>query len=127
MNQLKKFSVPFKYLKNKVLGKHFELSIVLTDSKLSRKLNKTYRKKNKPANVLSFPLSKESGEIFIDLVTAKKEAPIYGLPYKEFIISLFIHGLLHLKGMKHGDTMERTEKKLLHGATNLYRHRHRNL
>ena len=77
-----------------------------------------YRGKNKPANVLSFPLSNKSGEIFIDLVTAQKDAKKFEMPFQKFVAYLFIHGLLHLKEMKHGATMEQAEKKLLHGASN---------
>lgn len=126
MRKNEKFSIPFTKLKNHVFGKGFELSLVFTDSRLSRRLNRTYRGKNKPANVLSFPLSKKSGEIFIDLVTAKKDARKFEMTFRDFVALLFIHGLLHLKGMRHGDTMERAEKKLLHVASNLGRNRHRN-
>jgi len=121
-----KFSIPFTRLKNSALGQDFELSLVFIDNIFSRRLNKKYRGKNKPANILSFPLSKKSGEIFIDLVTAKKEARKFEMSFRDFVTFLFIHGLLHLKGMRHGDTMERAEKKLLHGTSNLGRHRHRN-
>jgi probable rRNA maturation factor len=112
------FSIPFTRLKNAVLGNGFELSLVFINKTLSRKLNRTYRKKDKSADVLSFPLSKQSGEIFIDLETAQKEAPGFDMPFPKFVAYLFIHGILHLKGMRHGDTMERKEKKLLHGASN---------
>lgn len=121
-----RFSIPFDKLKNKVLGKSFELSLVFVDNVFSRRLNKIYRKKNKPANILSFPLSKKSGEIFIDLVTAKKDSKKFEMSFRNFVEFLFVHGLLHLKGMRHGDTMDEAEKKLLHGTTNLGRNRHRN-
>ncbi|MBI2065865.1 MAG: rRNA maturation RNase YbeY [Candidatus Zambryskibacteria bacterium] len=111
------FSIPFTRLKNIILSRNFELSLVFVDSAFSRRLNVKHRRKNKPANVLSFPLSKKSGEIFIDLITARKEAKKFKMSFQTFVTFLFIHGLLHLKGMKHGDTMERTEKKLLHDAT----------
>ena len=117
-----KFSIPFSRLKNVVLGKNFELSLVFVDSAFSRRLNKTYRHQNKPANILSFPLSKKSGEIFIDLITAQKDAKKFGMTFRKFVIFLFIHGILHLKGMRHGDTMDRAEKQLLHGASNRSRH-----
>ena len=117
-----KFSIPFTRLKNAVLGQSFELSLVFTDNVFSRRLNAKYRGENKPANVLSFSLSKKLGEIFINLVTAKKEARKFKMSFKDFVTFLFIHGLLHLKGMEHGDTMERAEKKLLYGTSNLGRH-----
>ncbi len=59
--------------------------------------------KDKVSNVLSFPLSKHSGEI---LICPRAAAP-YTIGY------LFIHGLLHLKGHKHGATMERIEQTVL--------------
>lgn len=62
------------------------------------------------------------GEIFIDLVTAKKEMGKFDMSFDKFVTYLFIHGLLHLKGMEHGYTMERTEKKLLHGTPHHSRH-----
>lgn len=117
-----KFSIPFTRLKNHVLERRYELSLVFADPKLSRRLNTKYRGKSKPANVLSFPLAKKSGEIFIDLVTAQKEATKFEMSFQKFVEFLFIHGLLHLKGMKHGATMEQAEEKLLHGTSNRSRH-----
>ncbi len=67
---------------------------------------------NKPTNILSFPLDKKSGEIFITLSVAKKEAPNFDRTFSNFVAFLFIHGLMHLKGHDHSDTMERAESKL---------------
>ena len=114
-------------LKNTVLGRSYDLSLVFIDKTKSRKLNQIYRKKNKPTNVLSFPISEEMGEIFIDRETSRRETGKFGMTFEEFIDFLFIHGLLHLKGMQHSDKMEKAEKKLLYGTTNSSRHRHRNL
>ena len=117
----------FSRLKNIVLGKHYELSLVFIDAAHSRKLNRVYRNKNKSTNVLSFPISKKSGEIFIDLDTAKSEAPKFGMTFQKFVTYLFIHGILHLKGMEHGGKMEKRELKLLNGAPNRSRDRYRNI
>jgi probable rRNA maturation factor len=97
-------NVPFANMKDVVLGKNYELSLVFIGETLSRKLNKKYREKDRATNVLSFPLTKFSGEIFITPSVAKKEGHSVGF--------LFIHGLLHLKGYDHGDTMERAEEKI---------------
>ena len=102
-----------KKIKDAVLGKEYELSLVFASSTLSRKLNRIYRGKDKPTNVLAFPLSKTSGEIFIDKTTARKEYKNFGMTFEKFVKFLFIHGLLHLKGMQHGDRMEKAETKLL--------------
>lgn len=120
-----KFIIPFTSLKNMVLGKKFSLSLVFTDEVFSRNLNKIYRGYDKPANVLGFLLSRQSGEIFIDLVTARKEKRKFGMTFPKFVEFLFIHALLHLKGMEHGDTMEKTELKLLNGSPNRKRNRYR--
>ena len=93
--------MPFAKIKTATLGKDYSLSLVFISKEKSRKLNFSYRDKNKPANILSFPLDKKTGEIFICPAIAKKETPI-----------LFIHGLLHLKGHVHGDMMDRAEAKL---------------
>ena len=122
-----RFTINFTKLKDAILSKHYELSLVFTDTKLSRKLNRIYRGKDKPTNILSFPVSKKSGEIFIDLVTARREAPKFEMSFNLFVKFLFIHGLLHLKGMDHSAKMERVEKKILYGTSNSSGHRHRNL
>lgn len=103
--------LPFADIKDAVLGKNYELSLVFIGSTLSRRLNREMRKKDKPANVLSFPLSKESGEIFIDVGHAAKQSPQFDETPKQFIAHLYVHGLYHLKGMDHGEAMESGEAK----------------
>ena len=93
--------VPFLKMKDVALGKNYSLSMVFVGKQTSHKLNLAYRHKNKPTNILSFGLDKKTGEIFITPSIAKKE-----------VASLFIHGLMHLKGMEHGSTMEKAETKL---------------
>lgn len=61
-------------MKDKVLGKKYELSVVFIGDKKSQSLNKQFRNKNYTANVLSFPVDDDMGEIFINYPNAKKEA-----------------------------------------------------
>src|ERR1035437_4335446 len=105
--------LPFVYIKNKILGKDYQLSLGLLKSLKQKQINLKYRKINETTNILSFPLSKNSGEITIDPVKVKKDAPIFNMNYSQFFKYLFIHGCLHLKGFKHSSTMERQEKKYL--------------
>ncbi len=105
-------SLPFVNMKNEVLGKKYELSLVFIGEKLSRKLNKKYRKKDKPTNILSFPLSDNEGEIFINLSLAKKEAKKFNRDFSNFVGFLVIHGLVHLKGFAHSSRMEEKEIKI---------------
>src|SRR3989338_3423932 len=57
--------VPFARIKDEILGKKYVLSIAFVDAKISKKINKEQRGKNKPTNVLSFSLSKTEGELVI--------------------------------------------------------------
>ena len=104
--------LPFEEMKNEILGKKYEISLVFIGDTTSKKLNFKYRGKDKPANILSFPLSKNEGEIFINLNKAKKDAKKFDSTPSKFIGFLFIHGLLHLKGYSHSSTMESMEQTL---------------
>lgn len=105
-------SVPFAKMKDAALGADYSLSLVFIGNLKSRQLNKAYRDKDKPTNILSFPLDKNTGEIFINLNIAKKEASKFERNFTNFVAFLFIHGLMHLKGMEHGSTMDKAETKL---------------
>lgn len=105
-------SLPFEDIKNEVLGKKYYLSLVFIGDKLSKKLNNEYRKKNKPADILSFPLSNNEGEIFINYKLAEKKAKKYNKKNSDYIGFLFIHGVIHLKGFEHSSKMEEQEKKI---------------
>jgi len=106
-------SLPFLRIKERVLGKPYDVSVVFIGDKRSRDLNKRYRGKDKPTNILSFSLSANEGEIFINLRQAKKDAPRFKKRYNTFVGFLFIHGLLHLKGLEHGKKMEQEEEKFM--------------
>ena len=99
-------------IKNAVLGKDYELSFSFVSEKKIQELNKKYRGINAPTDILSFELEKGAGEIFICKKMAREKARLFARPFPNFLIFLFIHGLCHLKGMDHGATMERQERKI---------------
>lgn len=103
----------FEKLKNDILGKQYSLSIAYVNEEKSREINKKYRKKNKPTNVLSFSLRKNEGEIVLCLSVIRKEAEIFSKNFGQYLGFLVIHGMLHLKGLKHGKVMEKEEEKYL--------------
>jgi probable rRNA maturation factor len=105
--------LPFVSIKNKILGNNYDLSITLLTSKKQKEINLKYRNKDETTNILSFPLSKNSGEITIDPTKAKKDSSLFNMTYTKFFKYLVIHGCLHLKGFKHSSTMEKEEKKYL--------------
>lgn len=101
-----------KHMKDTVLGKTYELSVVIAGDATLKKLNKTYRRKNQTTDVLSFSLSKNSGEIYLNPRDAARQAPDFGMKILPFLEFLFIHAMLHLKGYDHGSTMEHEEQIL---------------
>lgn len=103
--------IPFSLLKNEILGKNYSLSVAFVQEKESQAINKKYRQKNKPTNILSFNLSKTEGEIILCPTVIKKEAKNFSKTFPQFLGFLVIHGMLHLKGMEHSSTMEQVEEK----------------
>ncbi len=91
----------------------WEVSLVFAGEVRAKKLNTLMRGKTYVPNVLSYKVGKEHGEIIICPKVAIREAASFGLSPKLFIVFLFIHGLLHLKGYRHGTTMEKCQWKLL--------------
>ncbi|MDO8517761.1 MAG: rRNA maturation RNAse YbeY [bacterium] len=129
---MKKTPANFNKIKDFVLGKKYDLSVAFISSAAMRRAMK-YKKlsakkprrlqskvgvptkasgKNDASNVLAFPLSKNSGEILLCPATARTQCKAYGMNERVFVAYLFIHGLLHLRGIPHGVTMERMEHKI---------------
>ena len=105
--------IPYLKIKETLLGQNFSLTVIFCTPEESKERNKTYRGKNYPTNILSFPLEKNEGEIYISLSVARKDAKKFEMPYLKFLHLLVIHGCLHLKGHDHGSTMEELEEKHL--------------
>lgn len=110
-NSFKVDGLLFGNMKDAVLGEKYELSVVFIGPKEMQHINKTYRNKDYVTDILSFPLSKTSGEIFICRQKADQKSKEYNREKSNFIHFLFIHGLVHLKGFEHGSRMDREEEK----------------
>jgi len=102
---------PYQTIKEAILGKKYTLSLTFIGTKRAQTLNQQYRKKDYVPNVLSFPLDPSTGEVYICPAIAYPEAKDYFLTREGYIAFLFIHGLLHLKGLDHSEEMERLERK----------------
>ncbi len=102
-----------------------ELSIVITDDAQVRDLNRRFRDKDAPTNVLSFPMQEGEfsditpgllGDVVISLDTARAEALETGISTDERMSQLLIHGILHLMGFDHElgeDQARKMEEKSL--------------
>src|SRR5882724_1294740 len=85
-----------------------ELAIVLTDDSAIRSLNRDWRSKDKPTNVLSFPARRNGretphhlGDIVIAYQTTTREAEAERKPFLHHLAHLAVHGFLHLIGYDH--------------------------
>lgn len=89
-----------------------EVNLILVGDKEIHRLNKKFRKKDKPTDVLAFPMGEEGilGDIAISTETTKRNAKHYGVSYKQELKRLVIHGVLHLVGYDHGRKMSNAEK-----------------
>lgn len=106
-------NLPFLELKEDILGKDFDLSLSFVSEKEAKNLNKKHRGKDYIPNTLSFPYSPKSGEIFLQLETILSQAPEFEMSEPTYLLYIYIHSLLHLKGLDHGSEMDKLEKKYL--------------
>jgi probable rRNA maturation factor len=98
-----------------------ELSVLVTGDREIRRLNREWRGKDKPTDVLSFeqpPHTGLLGDVVISLDTARRQAAEGGRPLSEELARLLAHGLLHLVGHDHlrpaeARRMARAEVELL--------------
>ena len=101
------------------------LCIRIVGPAASRRLNREYRGKDKPTNVLSFPASSEErehgdslGDLVICAAVVQREAREQGKPAPAHWAHMVVHGVLHLQGFDHetraeAATMETRERELL--------------
>jgi probable rRNA maturation factor len=90
-----------------------ELSLLFVNDLQIQALNQRYLRRDKPTNVLAFPMRKGEfsilhphllGDIVISVETAKRQSNRFGLNEMGMIILLMIHGTLHLIGYEHEGT-----------------------
>ena len=113
---------PRKY---KFLSKNVSFTLLLSNNKNIKKLNKKFRNKNKPTDILSFPLSHKTsikkdtylGDIIISFnyMNKDKEKRLF----KITVIKTFIHGFLHLLGFDH--IKDKDYKKMITEENKIYK------
>ena len=97
---------PSKY---RFLNKKVSVNLVLSNNENIKRLNKKFRKKNKPTDILSFPFKKKMkinkktfiGDIIISYNFIDKPKAQKLDIFKKKLIKVFIHGFLHLLGFDH--------------------------
>ncbi len=111
-------NITLKHVENDA-GKNLAISFLLTSNENIKELNRKFRKKNRPTNVLSFPMMKiyegisYLGDIALSLETLKLESDNQNMYKYDYLCKMTAHGMLHLLGYDH-----KTEKQYRH-MTNL--------
>jgi len=103
-----------------------ELSLVLVSDRVMHELNRTWRGKNRPTDVLAFAQGEEGpapdgllGDVVISVDTARRQAAAFGHSLVVEADRLLVHGLLHLLGYDHERSpaearrMQRKERAVL--------------
>lgn len=106
------------------LAPQTEVSVLLVDNQTIQKLNKEYREKDAPTDVLSFALNEGDepdvidgpegtllGDIIISLEKAAEQAREYGHSIEREMAFLTVHGMLHLLGYDHESEADRSEMR----------------
>jgi len=91
-----------------------EIDVLISGNQRLRELNRRFRRKNKPTDVLSFPRP-SGGDIAISAQIARDNARLYGHSIAEELKILVLHGMLHLAGYDHesdNGRMARVEARL---------------
>jgi probable rRNA maturation factor len=98
------------------------VGVVLTDDAEQRELNRRYRGRDAPTNVLAFPLDDAPllGDVVLAFETVSREAAEQGKPIADHLRHLVVHGVLHLLGFDHeteadAAIMETREVEILRG------------
>jgi probable rRNA maturation factor len=106
-----------------------ELSLLFVNDLQIQTLNRRYLHRDKPTNVLAFPMRKGEfptlhphllGDLVISVETARRQSNRFGLNEMEMVILLMVHGVLHLIGYEHEGTkkgareMALKQKELFH-------------
>lgn len=116
----KLYKVMKKDIDKKLFKRDGQLDLVLVGDKKIHVMNKEYRKKDRPTDVISFAYLEVThyelepgdiivGDIFISVDTAKRQAKEHGHDLKKEMAILFVHGLLHCMGYDHKTDKEEAE------------------
>ncbi|MFP4519512.1 MAG: rRNA maturation RNase YbeY [Oceanicaulis sp.] len=93
--------------------------VLLTDDETVHALNKRFRGRDKPTNVLSFPAPQSEsypGDVALAFETCAREAEAAGKPLADHAVHLVLHGVLHLNGYDHQEEGEAAEMEALESA-----------
>ena len=86
------------------------LSVLMTDDRRIRKINKQFLNHDYATDVIAFPMGAGCGDIVVSVDTAKRFAKELGIPFHEELARYLVHGTLHLLG--YDDKKEKDRVKM---------------
>lgn len=96
--------------------RHALISVTFLGRDSMRRLNAAHKGHDRPTDVLSFPLAAPAdqvvGDVYICAWVARREAQARGIPLREELIRLVVHGTLHALGHDHPEGAERTRSRM---------------
>ena len=104
------------------LAANAEISVLFCDDRFIRDLNRKWRGLDNPTNVLAFPTRGDAasapllGDIVIAFGSTSREASAAGVPLRDHVAHLLVHGFLHLIGRDHIGAAEAETMEALEGA-----------
>jgi probable rRNA maturation factor len=111
------FQTAAKEVLRKEKKNSLDLSLALLGEKEMKKINKDFRKNNRPTDVLSFNYG-NAGEIIICPDYIKKNARNFGIAFEDEFLKVLIHGILHILGYNHEG--KKTDAKKMEERQNYY-------
>jgi len=102
--------------------------VILVDDKEIKSINRQYLGKDRPTNVISFPMREDGfgnvaphllGDIVVSVDTAERQSEESDIPLEDMILFLMIHGTLHLLGYDH-ETSEEGRKQMVDKEDELF-------
>ena len=104
-----------------------EVSLTLLDDEGIRQLNLTYFKKDRPTDVIAFPLHEPGGpilgDVYLGFQQAQRQAAELSIPLNEELLRLAVHGTLHLLGYSHPEGDDRYDSDMFSRQEELVRKR----
>jgi probable rRNA maturation factor len=127
-NRQKKFKIDRRRLRSSLRRlmrelrcEESELSLLLVDDDQIREYNRTYLKRDRPTNVISFSMREGEfsdinpqllGDIILSVETANRDAAAEGIEFMDAVEFLVIHGLLHLLGYEHENAPAKEARRM---------------
>lgn len=93
-----------------------DVSVTFLGRDAMQRLNAEYKGADRPTDVIAFPLTgpdgRVTGDVYVCPWVARREATAHGVPFREELVRLVVHGTLHVLGWDHPEDASRTRSPM---------------